>query len=182
MTMDGPRAILHVGTMKTGTSTLQATLAQNDRLLARANWHYLGWPMRTAAQIGLQLAKIAADSNIIVSDEGLWHFCDTTKSDTRAIADIFSDHETTIIVYFRRPDQYVASWFSQGLKSGKGSPDLIEFLSSGFTNSAPIRSDPHGPSPGFDSPAFMQQIDLAILKKLRFLESVFPDAQVVARP
>lgn len=180
--MNSPRAVLHVGTMKTGTSTLQATLMRNQQYLGDANWRYLGWPMRTSQRIGAQLSTADPGVNIIVSDEGLWHFCGTKRSDTRAIAKLLSDYEITVVVYFRRPDEYVEAWFSQGLKKGSGATSIVSFLSSGFVNSTPYEPGPDGEPPTFDTPEFLAAIDLSILKRLAYFGDVFPDAEIVVRP
>lgn len=168
--------------MKTGTSTLQQTLARNQALLDALGQRYFGWPMRTSQKIEEQIHAAGSDRDIIISDEGLWHFCGTSKSDTKRIAEVLTSYETTIIVYFRRPDEFVESWFSQGLKNGLGSPDLISFLGSGFVNSAPYRRPNAGDPVGMQSPGFLANIDLRILDKLSYFEATFPDANVVVRP
>lgn len=168
--------------MKTGTSTLQATLSRNEESLAAANHRYLGWPMRTAANIGRKLDAFDATTNIIISDEGLWHFCGTKRSDTKAIAALLADREVTVVVYLRRPDEYVESWFSQGLKKGSGTPSILAFLSSGGVNSAPYDSGEAGGPASFDLTHFRDQIDLSILKKLAYFTEAFPSADIVVRP
>ena len=168
--------------MKTGTSTLQATLLQNRELLAEANYSYFGWPMRTSEKIEEHLGAVGPHSNIIVSDEGLWHFCGTQRSDTHRIAQLLQGYETTIVVYFRRPDEYVESWFSQGLKNGRGNPRLVEFLSSGFVNSTPCPPSEDGEPVGFASEQFVERIDLSIAQKLAYMRTRFPDAEIIVRP
>lgn len=180
--MSSPRAVLHVGTMKTGTSTLQATLAANSEILLAADYRYLGWPMRSPDRIEGQLATYAPGTNVIISDEGLWHFCGTKRSDTRSIAKLLAEYRTTIIVYFRRPDEYVEAWFSQGLKKGSGSPDILSFLSSGFVNSAPYEPGLDDGPASFDNPEFLDRIDLSIHKRLAYFRDVFPEAEIVVRP
>lgn len=168
--------------MKTGTSSLQAHLHGNDDLLADHGFRYLGWPMRTAARIREQLEGLDPETSVIVSDEGLWHFCGSERSDTPEIANLLADYAPTLVVYFRRPDSYVESWFSQGLKNGLGSRDLISFLSSGFVNSRPYRSVESEEPAAFDSPAFLDYVDLALMSKLAYFRDCFPDAEIIVRP
>lgn len=180
--MTGHHAVVHIGTMKTGTSTLQSTLAANTSLLAEHGYRYAGWPMRTSARLAARLAEPDSAPNVVISDEGLWHFCGSERSDTEQIASLLESYDVTLVVYFRRPDEYVESWFSQGLKTGLGSPDLTTFLGSGFVNSRPFRPAESDEPPGLDNPSFRELIDLAIESKLDYFRSVFPEARFLVRP
>ena len=175
------RAVLHVGTMKTGTSTLQATLEASRQVLDGANWTYLGWPMRTASVLRDRLADVRSDSNLVISDEGLWHFCGTDRSDTPQIADALSGYDVTVVVYLRRPDQYVESQFSQGIKTGTGAPTLSRFLSSGFVNSRSFRPGPADPA-SLDNPRFRDRIDLRLEQRLAYFREQFPTGDLTVRP
>lgn len=168
--------------MKTGTSTLQATLAHNDERLAALNVRYLGWPMRKSTRIATGLDKLDPTTDVIVSDEGLWHFCGTERSDTAAIARVLERYRITIVVYLRRPDEYVEAWFSQGLKHGRGSQSIELFLGSGFVNSAPFRRQPGNGPPGLANAKFRNGIDLSIMKKLAYFRATIPDAEIIVRP
>lgn len=128
-----PRCVLHVGTMKTGTSTIQAWLGENRDALARAGWIYPGWPCRDSRQIATIAAQIGKCQNLIISDEGLWHFSGQ-RSKTDEIADALKGFDVTVIVYFRRPDQFLEAWFKQGLKSGLGAQRVPSFLRSSLTS------------------------------------------------
>lgn len=128
-----PRAILHVGTMKTGTTSIQAMLARNGAELSKQNHTYLGWPMRQSEAMSKAIAALEdPNSSLIISDEGLWHFMDTKRSDTKEIAELLAHYEVTVVVYLRRPDQFLNSWFLQGLKSGVGARTMTQFLASSF--------------------------------------------------
>lgn len=126
-----PRAILHVGTMKTGTTSIQASLAKNPSVLARNGYSYLGPPMRHSSVLGPALADMTDKSqDLIISDEGLWHFTDTKRSDTPELARLLRGYDVTVLIYLRRPDSFMDSWFQQGLKNGTGSLTMTRFLES----------------------------------------------------
>ncbi|UXU80328.1 hypothetical protein GB880_011050 [Paracoccus sp. SMMA_5_TC] len=134
------RCILHIGTMKTGTTTVQAWLKQNAGWLAEQGWTYPGWPLRHAGLIGQAIQTLPADGNLVISDEGLWHYSGSARSDTAAIAKALEDFDVTVIVYFRRPDHFLESWFKQGTKNGTGQVDISAFLSGFATSSTTFRN------------------------------------------
>lgn len=128
-----PKAIIHIGTMKTGTTSIQAVLANNPDVLARHGFNYLGPPMRHSSVLGPSLAAFDDPSkDLIISDEGLWHFTDTKRSDTAELAKLLEGYDVTVLIYLRRPDSFIDSWFQQGLKSGTGSLTMSQFLESSF--------------------------------------------------
>ena len=126
------KAILHIGTMKTGTTSVQTALKINPRWLAQQGYSYLDWPLRTSELLEKRIRAVPSERNIIISDEGLWHFAFSGRSDTAAIAKCLADFKVTVLVYLRRPDEFLEAWFSQGLKSGTGGSRVADFLSSGF--------------------------------------------------
>lgn len=128
-----PRCVLHVGTMKTGTSTIQAWLGDNRDALAQEGWFYPGWPCRGSAQIAATVQKMDKGQNLIISDEGLWHFS-PDRSNTDEIAEALKSFDITVLVYFRRPDQFLEAWFKQGLKTGTNLAGIGAFLRSGLTS------------------------------------------------
>lgn len=131
-----PKAILHIGTMKTGTTSIQEALSRNTDVLSRFNYSYLGPPMRTSAVLGPTLDSLTDHTNdLIISDEGLWHFADTSRSDTRKLATLLKRYDVTVLIYLRRPDSFLNSWFQQGLKSGTGAKTMTQFLNSSFVKS-----------------------------------------------
>ena len=127
-----PKAILHIGTMKTGTTSIQRTLDRSGPWLAARGWSYLGWPIRNADVLERRLKKVAPGQNIILSDEGFWHFAGDPRCDTNRIADLLRPYDVTVLVYFRRPDSFLESWFAQGLKHEKGAATVPGFLASAF--------------------------------------------------
>lgn len=161
--------------MKTGTSSIQAALAGNPDILERAGMRYLGWPLRRPEDVEARLKDVAPDVGAIVVDEGWWHFARSRRLDLPAIAQLFREFDVTIVVYLRRPDQYVEAWFSQGLKRGTGGVRVADFLSAPFVNR--VNSDASTPDAGpYDG------LNLRILGTLNFLSRKFPDARIVVRP
>ncbi len=131
-------AFIHIGTMKTGTSTVQEFLRINNKSLYHyEKIHYLGWPMRTSKDILMALNKTPEDASIIISDEGLWHFSFSERSQTSEIVELLKSkgYAIKVIVYFRRPDQFIESWFLQGLKFGTGTALIQDFYNSQFVRS-----------------------------------------------
>lgn len=167
------RAVLHVGTMKTGTSSIQKVLSDQGEPLAEAGWRYLGGPIRRPEALEAALAKAGPDESVIVVDEGWWHFGSTGRVHLAEMAELLKDYEITVVVYFRRPDQYVEAWFSQGLKNGKGAALLDTFLSHPFVNRPTERDPADGPYAG---------VNLRMLGRLNNLTRTFPDARLVLRP
>jgi hypothetical protein len=130
--MSKRKAILHIGTMKTGTTSVQAAFKANPEWLAERGYAYLGWPMRRSEAISAKIAEKDPSLGIIISDEALWHFALTSKSDTRAIKNVLADFKVDVYAYLRRPDEFLESWYLQGLKSGTGARSFSQFMGSGF--------------------------------------------------
>jgi hypothetical protein len=130
------KAILHIGTMKTGTTSIQTALAKNPKALASRGYTYCGPPMRRSEPLAGVLAGLTDENlqNLIISDEGLWHFSDSARSDTAGLAKVLKGYDVTVVIYLRRPDSFFESWFLQGLKSGSGSKTMAQFLASSFVN------------------------------------------------
>ena len=129
--MTKPRCVLHLGTMKTGTTSIQSWLKLNRQNLKRDSWVYPGWPFRTPGMFSERVQECDPEENLIVSDEGLWHFGGTERSRTDEIANVLKGYDVRAIVYFRRPDQFLEAWFKQGLKRGTGAHSLSRFLGHG---------------------------------------------------
>ena len=66
--------------------------------------------MRTAENVTKRIGNIRDASNsVIISDEGLWHFMGTSRVDIHAFASALADYDTTVIVNFRRPEEFLES-------------------------------------------------------------------------
>lgn len=129
---------IHIGTGKTGTSAIQdcffnneETFLSHDLLFAQSgrvinNHHLLCFNYfrrtgdyskvkRAIAQLKQEIAETSA-SRILVSSE---YFPDVTAEEAQWYIDELSDVcQISIIVYFRRPDDFVESWFAQSFKAG----------------------------------------------------------------
>jgi hypothetical protein len=137
------RIIIHVGTGKTGTTSLQNFLANNDDLLAARghryaqsycfgdNHHQLcaGY-LRRYADIsllnrGYELLTdelLSHKHHFVISSE---NFLSNTAGDFETIRRLLEPHgEIHSVVYFRRQDTYVEAWFNQVVKSGRYRADL----------------------------------------------------------
>jgi glycosyltransferase involved in cell wall biosynthesis len=132
--MTNRKAILHIGTMKTGTSSIQATLRKSPSWLAQRGWEFGAGAQRTSESIAQCIHSIKDGRNLIISDEGLWHFAKSDRSDTAAIAGLLRDEgfSVKVLAYFRRPDAFLESWYIQGLKNGLGNASFVEFEQSVF--------------------------------------------------
>lgn len=123
------RCILHMGTMKTGTTSIQAWLKHHQGWLSENGWVYPGWPMRDAASIRDRLQSLPEDRNVVISDEGLWQFGGLVTCDMFGIRRFFNDFDIQVLVYFRRPDLFLESRFKQWLKAGgRNEHDIHSYL------------------------------------------------------
>lgn len=122
------RCVLHIGTMKTGTTAIQSWLNENQDWLRENGWTYPGWPMRDADKIGMVVDGLPDGQNLVISDEGLWHFAGSARSHTETIRDHLSDFDVTVVLYLRRPDHFLEAWCCQGLRFGNGQHDIPAFL------------------------------------------------------
>lgn len=131
-----PKALLHVGTMKTGTTSIQTMLTENAGYLAAQNTTYLGPPMRHSDALKPALDRLeGTGQNLIISDEGLWHFANTKRSDTDQLAKLLAGYDVTVLIYLRRPDSFLTSWFQQGVKTGSGARSFSQFMDSSYVQS-----------------------------------------------
>lgn len=125
--------ILHIGTHKTGTTSLQATLARaGDALLAhgiryveagregRLSHNPLAWAIRgrrnTDISLWQDVREELADSRAthVLSSEGFWF------EDPAVIrAQLPDATEARVVVYLRRQDQYLQSLYKQTVSSGR---------------------------------------------------------------
>ena len=142
--------LLHVGTPKTGTSTLQTFLYENEKSLLENDWVYpnlygviLGKPdlhvrnglvlndsvgTRKSGVVWAQIKQQLRRYNVIISGEDLWE-------DTRGISledrlKVFIRHYKNIyvLVYLRRQDYYVESMWNYDIKTNKTPFDICEYL------------------------------------------------------
>lgn len=144
------RVVLHIGTGKTGTSTLQRALYRARHRLRRTGVDYadLGLEVldhfgeRIPAHYGLfdllragdgaghaalrgYLARSDAGTTIF-SCEDFYHHLD--EGAIAALASALSDYRVTVVCYIRRQDEYVDSAYRQRVKVGAAAKPFEEFL------------------------------------------------------
>lgn len=136
------RLYLHIGQTKTGSTSLQTFLHTNRQALrhqgilypmvptgeaARIQHRFLVHSLHTAGEDHWRAASVWApffkalhgqpEPTAIVSEELFWHLFEH-RPDRRTgaiswIAQMLSDFEVKVVVYLRRQDQWVESWFNQ---------------------------------------------------------------------
>jgi hypothetical protein len=140
------RAILHIGTPKTGTTFLQGTFASDRKILQSAGITYPDfdkydshtqlalafnpsdgirhqqWGVTDRAETLATIAKnltasIEPESRFVFSTESAARLTDDQVRELYIFLQQFFD-EITILVYLRRRDFMLASFFSQKLKAG----------------------------------------------------------------
>ena len=138
------RYILHIGTNKTGTSSLQRALFDNRGVLREhgvayptigvdmAGHHNLSRALRGAPTEHLGMpenwmedfkAECAGCETCVVSSE---HF--HTQADPAVVATLFPTTDTTVVLYVREPVAYMISWYQQAIQARNTAVDLSEFI------------------------------------------------------
>jgi len=139
---------IHIGTGKTGTSYIQQFVENNDEALrSQHNLVYLSTGREDAKHrrldfnarrrlenchdIVVQELKMAKQEilsstceNHLISDED---FPGLKAEEIETISELFLPEVTVrIIVYLRRQDEYLESWFGQIVKTGSYTPELLK--------------------------------------------------------
>ncbi|WP_024605747.1 MULTISPECIES: hypothetical protein [unclassified Pseudoalteromonas] len=137
------KLILHIGTHKTGTSSIQETLHENNELLGSKDWIYFcagkggkvcsiepncnSWVNfigdKHTFEAGLdtafydELSKLDNTKNVIVSSEELSFIFSSRVINNikKELSKIFDLIE--IVVYFRRQDDFLISHYQQGFRA-----------------------------------------------------------------
>jgi hypothetical protein len=120
----GGRLTLHIGIHRTGTTGLQRALAANrDALIAQgasypfkgANHQRFAWELHRDKMSGRELAKKlsrqASEPHIILSAED---FC--IHRDLGWLAPLQEAYKIDVVVYLRRQDHWLMSWYNQHVK------------------------------------------------------------------
>jgi hypothetical protein len=121
---EGGRLTLHIGIHRTGTTGLQRGLAANrDRLKAQGKCYPFGGTNHQDIAWGLHRGKLdgkgllkklephAGEGHIILSGED---FC--IHHDLRWLAPLREVYDVEAIVYLRRQDHWLMSWYNQHVK------------------------------------------------------------------
>ncbi len=144
---------LHIGTPKTGTTSIQYFCYENRKVLEKHGFHYpvfpYHYPRKSHKRNGLFLESAVVDENgviqeeeekrrftegmetvknlfqkfdnIIISNEGVWNAVTRRKGTLwKDLAQAAKDGGYTIkvIVYFRRQDELLDSWWNETVKHG----------------------------------------------------------------
>jgi hypothetical protein len=141
--------LLHIGLHRTGTTSLQSFLASNRRLLANLGWlyplspipenssahHLLSWKLAGLAQtrsMSLEgiLARLrgeidAQPGNLILSSEDFSRLDGAGAEDLR---ELFEDFDARVILYLRRQDLRIESYFHQRVAGGFLTQPFAHFL------------------------------------------------------
>jgi hypothetical protein len=136
-----PRIILHAGTPKTGTTSLQHYLRSNrEALLARGisyplhgtdeepgqpkhQWFVRGLVASNSAALMRDMKRALGETSrpidtFILSAEGLFnHWWDFSRSGRRALAALAAEYPVELWVWFRDPAAFVGSNYVQVLKN-----------------------------------------------------------------
>jgi hypothetical protein len=129
------RYVLHIGTNKTGTSTLQAYLGTlREELLQRGIWYprignfeYAHHDLAEAIKLGGEFARFNIDPKsiageavpsgvhtVIISSEN-FH----TVRDISAVAALFPPDRTQVVLYLREHISYLSSWYQQDVQAAR---------------------------------------------------------------
>ena len=129
-----PKLILHVGTGKTGTTSIQVALKRNQEALANLGYHVVE-SRRTSPQLAkhkldwrdpddegwLEFAAEAervlpTGRHLIISNEGLWR---VDPDSLRHMASVFKGYEPMVVLYVREQVEWVQSSLLQKQKKVK---------------------------------------------------------------
>lgn len=131
---DQPRLILHIGSQKTGTTTLQGFLKRQTKPLAKAGFHYIKAGRTNIAHNsiiqlirkgqGLDVAQQILDEISEHSDKTC--FISSEMFFRSEMAQYFAEHlppalrlKTRVIIYLRRQDKYAEAMYKQRVKNGR---------------------------------------------------------------
>ena len=152
----------HIGTPKTGTTSIQFYCAQNNKALKKKGYVYPKLPfqftgsgrsrngrflagykgkidgkraidqLREGQELLLELFK--KYDKVVLSEETFWTRLNEGREDKLTqLSDFCKEHEIRlkIIVYLRRQDQYLESWWRQKIKNGVRQEEWRTFLDAG---------------------------------------------------
>jgi len=149
---------LHIGTPKTGTTSLQYFLSINRSSLRKNNYSYpkstYSFPyvlpkqnahfmimryykenkkrdrerenaLQTEGYAWL-LQQLSQRENVILSDEGIWTTCDSFPHFWQHLNSVVRDagHDLKVIVYLRRQDLFIQSYWNTRVRNGETLPFL----------------------------------------------------------
>jgi hypothetical protein len=118
------KLILHAGIHRTGTTSLQQCLAANRAALAARGVGYpgqevhhqkLAWALKRgeagARDVLALLAEVPDAGTVVLSGEDF-----SIHTDLRWLRRVADRHETRVLIYLRRQDHWLMSWYNQHVK------------------------------------------------------------------
>lgn len=136
-----PTAFIHVGTGKTGTTSIQMALHANAGPLLERGYRILRagqfrsdsmkqrWPWNQPddpvwAEVVAELAEARAlGQHVLLSNESLWQLGDDELS---RLAHLLTGFTPRVLIYLREQADYVQAMLLQRAKAGKGEIDLAD--------------------------------------------------------
>ena len=134
------RLILHAGTPKTGTKSLQFYLDRNrealkqkgilypsegtvERGILRHQWLVLTLRSANLSEMRRCMARIGAEAQpnthtIILSTEGIYnHWWDYPEASKEFLRDLCQDFDTSLWIWFREPVEFFSRYYLQSMKN-----------------------------------------------------------------
>lgn len=143
---------LHIGTPKTGTTTIQKNLSNNINILNKIGYHYpitglignahhnIGFDSSAKHNPNLKYSfltdicqemKNSDFKKFIISTETLtW----LTKEEVRRLKTVLAEFKTTIVLCLRRQDELFASFWSHQVINALNEKSFVEFYTSFLNN------------------------------------------------
>jgi hypothetical protein len=150
--MPNKKLVLHIGSNKTGSGTIQQFLANNRRALAKRGFCFPSGgatvqgnhsrmardlqrfcngfiPQAESWNAFMEEARSADQHTVVVSGEAFWTFganSEPFRLLQEGISSLFD--EVDIVCYLRRQDEYLRSCYAQGLRSGRSSLSFDDYV------------------------------------------------------
>jgi hypothetical protein len=126
------KVVIHIGHGKTGTSSIQKWLAENEEILHHHNYHYLHSyriynahhnlapndksPLHVNIANSVRAEVSDTDRNIVVSSEQLYY---TNPQNFKNVCDLFEGLEIEVVLYVRWHEELIISTYMQWLRENK---------------------------------------------------------------
>ena len=137
------RLVLHIGTNKTGTSSIQRMLLENRGVLRRAGWDYPNFHLLHMAHHPLAYS-IAGHTQRGLGpnwENGFRKLLDTSEHrlifsselffrtvDPAAVARYFPPQDTLVVLYLREHLAYMMSWYAQAIQERNLTASFGDYL------------------------------------------------------
>ncbi|MEH6829223.1 MAG: hypothetical protein V7661_00150 [Sulfitobacter sp.] len=148
---DSPRFVLHIGSNKTGTSSIQKMLVDNRAVLNAAGWDYPDFHLSHMAHHNLA-HSIDNSADRRIGENWQEEFRSVTKNtdmryifsselffrnvDPAKVAHFFPPEETKVVLYMRDHLNYMMSWYGQAIQERNVTcsfADYVQIFSQPYT-------------------------------------------------